>query len=310
MRAPDEERKGVAMQVYYCDHHQVPLPPGHRFPMSKYRRLRLALLDAGVLAASQLVPAAPAPAELVARVHEPAYVHAVLAGTLPPRELRKIGFPWSPELVARCLASVHGTVLAAQAALAEGMAGNLAGGTHHAFRDHGSGFCVFNDIAVAAQALLDAAAVTQVLVIDADVHQGDGTAAIFRDRPEVFTCSIHGAKNFPFHKQESDLDIALDDGATDEVFLDALMSALARCFERCAPDIVFYQAGVDGLREDVLGRLSLTREGLRQRDALVIDAARSRGIPIALTLGGGYADPIDATIEAHAGTYQVARSRR
>lgn len=297
------------MQVYYCDHHQVPLPPEHRFPMSKYRRLRMALLDDGVLAPPQLVAAEPAPVELVARVHDPAYVEAVLAGTLPPRALRKIGFPWSPALVTRSLASVHGTVLAARAALARGMAGNLAGGTHHAFRDHGSGFCLFNDIAVAAQALLDASAVTQVLVIDADVHQGDGTAAIFRDRPEVFTCSLHGARNFPFHKQESDLDIALDDGATDEVFLDALMSALTMCFARCAPDVVFYQAGVDGLREDALGRLSLTHEGLRQRDALVIDAARARGIPIVLTLGGGYANPLEATIEAHAGTYRVARAR-
>lgn len=285
----------------------VPLPAGHRFPMGKYARLRALLLERGVVRPDDLVPVDPAPLALVERVHDPAYVQAVVSGTLDERAMRRIGFPWSEALVRRSLASAHGTLLAARAALADGIAGNLAGGTHHAFRDHGTGYCVFNDIACAAVTLLAEGAVRRVLVVDVDVHQGDGTAALFAGDARVFTLSLHGAKNFPFRKERSDLDVELPDGCGDDEYLTALQPALTTAWERARPDLVFLQGGVDGLGEDKLGRLGLTHSGLRVRDRLILETARTHGVPIALTLGGGYADPLEASIRAHVGTYEVAR---
>ena len=295
------------MRVFFCDHVEVPLPPGHRFPMAKYARLRERLLSSLVLDPTDLLPSTPAAASDLARVHAPHYLEGLLSGTLDPRILRAIGFPWSDALIRRSRASVTGTIAAARVALEDGIAGNLAGGTHHAFADRGAGFCVFNDIAVASRTLLDAGDVRRVLVLDLDVHQGDGTAALFADEPRVYTASIHGEKNFPFLKQRSDLDLALPDATGDDEYLAALEPFLARALAESSPDIIFFQAGVDALAVDRLGRLGMTAAGMRRRDERVLGEARRRGIPIALTLGGGYADPIDATLDAHVGTYAVAR---
>ena len=275
--------------------------------MSKYARLREALIARGLVAAGDLVRSAPG-ADIVAairRVHDGAYVDGFLAGTLDARAQRRIGFPWSEALVRRTLASANGTMLAARAALGAGIAGNLAGGTHHAHAGFGSGYCVFNDIAVAARALLDERRVARVLVVDVDVHQGDGTAAIFAREPAVFTLSLHGERNFPFRKERSSLDVDLPDGLGDDAYLARLHDALAEAlaFE---PDIVFVQAGVDALAEDRLGRLALTLDGLHRRDRMILAEARRRGVPAVLTLGGGYADPIDLSVEAHIGTYRAA----
>ncbi|TKD03105.1 histone deacetylase [Polyangium fumosum] len=295
------------MRVFFCDHVEVPLPPGHRFPMAKYARLRERLLEARLLDPTDLLPSTPASIADLARVHAPPYLEGLLSGTLDPRVLRAIGFPWSDALVRRSRASVSGTICAGRAALEDGISGNLAGGTHHAFADRGAGFCVYNDIAVACRTLLDAGDVRRVLVLDLDVHQGDGTASIFENDPRVYTASIHGEKNFPFHKQRSDLDLALPDQTGDDEYLAALETFLARAFAESNPDLVFFQGGVDALAADKLGRLGMTAAGMRRRDARVLGEARRRGIPIALTLGGGYADPIDATLDAHVGTYTVAR---
>lgn len=296
------------MNVFYCDHHAVPLPDGHRFPMGKYAALRRALLDEGVLRPDELHPAEPAPLEAILAVHDRRYVEAFLGGTLERAAMSRIGFPWSPGLVQRSLASTGATLAAARAALSgpsSGVAGALAGGTHHAFADCGAGYCVFNDIAVAARSLLDRGRAHRVLVFDVDVHQGDGTAAIFADEPRVFTCSIHGARNFPLRKQTSDLDVPLPDATGDEAYLEALEVAFGQALERARPDFVFYQGGVDPLAEDRLGRLALSQEGLQRRDERVFAELRRRGIPFVLTLGGGYAEPIKASVRAHVGTYRA-----
>ena len=296
------------MHVFYCDHFEVVLPDRHPFPMQKYRELRLALLREGVLGPDELVPAERAPLEAIRAVHAPDYVDAFLAGRLEPAVQKRIGFPWSTSHVERTLASVGGTLAASRAALREGLAGNLAGGTHHAYRAFGSGYCVFNDIAVAAAALLSEGLVERVLVFDVDVHQGDGTAALFADEPRVFTTSLHGARNFPLRKQQSDLDVELADGTADEAYLQAVHEALETSLERARPDVVFVQAGVDPLDADHLGRLSVTREGLYRRDELVLRRLRSVDLPAVLTLGGGYSRPIDATLQAHVGTYRAAKA--
>ena len=295
------------MRVFHSDHHVVPLPPGHRFPMGKYRLLREALLASGVLQADELVPSELVDVQSLLRVHSARWVRAVLDNRLTEAEQRRLGFPWSPELVLRSRAAVGGTCSAAVRALAEGIGGNLAGGTHHAFPDHGEGFCVFNDIAVSIRALQAAGSIRRALVVDLDVHQGNGTAAVFEGDPEVFTFSMHGERNFPFRKQRSSLDIALADGAGDEVYLDVLARHLPRVVEAARPDLLYYQAGVDPLAEDTLGRLSLTHAGLEARDAFVLEAAQRSGVPVVVTLGGGYARPLEATVRAHIGTYRAAR---
>jgi acetoin utilization deacetylase AcuC-like enzyme len=282
-------------RLFYCDHHEIPLPPGHRFPKRKYRMLRDLLSGA-----FDFEPAPEASVAEIARVHDPAYVQAFVEGTLDAAAVRRIGFPWSEGLVRRTLASVGGTLAATQEALATGWGGTLAGGTHHAFPGYGSGFCVFNDFAVAI-----ASAGLRAAVVDLDVHQGDGTAAFFEHDPDVFTLSMHGAHNFPFRKQQSKLDVTFQDGTGDAEYLAALEEALPRIVE-FGPCIVFYQSGVDGLREDTLGRLSLTLAGLRQRDLLVFETVRRLSVPLVVTLGGGYADPIERTVEAHAQTFVAA----
>ena len=297
----------ISVRVFHSDHHVVPLPPGHRFPMGKYRLIREALLASGVLRADELIPAEPADPRVLLHVHTARWVEAVLENRLTEAEQRRLGFPWSPELVLRSLASVGGTCAAAVRALDDGIGGNLAGGTHHAFADHGEGFCVFNDIAVAIRALQAERRISRALVVDLDVHQGNGTAQIFESESTVFTFSMHGANNFPFHKTRSSRDVALEDGTGDEAYLAALAEHLPQVLQLADPEIVFYQAGVDPLADDSLGRLALTAEGLRRRDELVCRKAREWQLPIVLTLGGGYAQPIEKSIEAHIATYQVAR---
>lgn len=288
--------------LYYCDHHDIPLPPGHKFPMEKYRLIREELQgDAGF----RFVEGPLAEREDLLRVHDAGYVDAFLTGRLDAAQVRRIGFPQVPALIGRSLSSVGGTVAASRRALTEGWSGVLAGGTHHSYRDYGSGFCVLNDIAVAAQALLDAGLVRKVLVVDLDVHQGDGTAAIFSEQNEVFTFSAHGRHNFPFHKQKSDLDVEFENGTGDDEYLAEVERHLPQVFHWGA-DVVFYQSGVDALVSDRLGKLGLSADGLRQRDELVFDWVREMGVPCVVTLGGGYAEPITDTVRAAATTYRTA----
>jgi acetoin utilization deacetylase AcuC-like enzyme len=239
------------------------------------------------------------------RIHGREYVERFLDGSLEAAAMRKIGFPWSIGLVRRTLASVGGTLEATRAALESGCGGTLAGGTHHAFRNEGSGFCVFNDLAVAIAWMREVKGVERVAVIDLDVHQGDGTAAIFRDDASVFTLSLHGGKNFPFRKQKSVLDVELEDGTGDAAYLEALEPALTQAWA-FEPEAVFFQAGVDALATDRLGRLALSPAGLAARDRLVIESARARGLPLVITLGGGYSRPIELTVAAHARTFRTA----
>ena len=291
-------------RLFYCDHHPIPLPPGHKFPMRKYGLLRELLAADGRFV---LEPAPFAETSDLLLAHDPDYVQRFLAGTLDPRVLRRIGFPWSGQLVQRTLASVGGTLGAARDALDSGFGGNLAGGTHHASREEGSGFCVFNDLAVAILALRRDAPAARVAVADLDVHQGDGTALIFEHDPAVLTLSLHGRNNFPFRKQRSRIDVDLPDGTGDEEYLAALAAALPRVFE-FRPQVVFYQSGVDALAGDRLGRLALTHQGLIRRDRMVLEACRAGGVPVVVTLGGGYADPIERSVEAHANTFLTAAS--
>jgi acetoin utilization deacetylase AcuC-like enzyme len=293
----------MKLRLYYCDQHEIPLPEGHRFPLRKYRMLR-ELLEASE--EFDLQPALPATPEIVELAHDPDYVRAFLAGTLSPQAQRRIGFPWSEGLVDRTFASTGGTLHAARHALNHGISGGLAGGTHHAFRSEGSGFCVFNDIAVAIRALQHECLIRRAAIVDLDVHQGDGTASIFAGDPDILTLSLHGANNFPFRKQRSSLDVELADGTEDTGYLDRLEDVLPMVWD-FAPEIVFFLAGVDALKTDSLGRLALTPAGMAERDRMVLEGALARNVPIAITLGGGYSEPIEATVEAHAATFQIAR---
>lgn len=302
------------MKAFYSDTFVLPLPEHHRFPMQKYRLLRERIVSEGVLPTGYLsVPEAVEWADL-RLVHDAAYVDAVASGSLPADAQRRIGFPWSPMMVERSRRSVGATLAAAREVLnvARGgttrfaVAANLAGGTHHAFRDRGEGFCVFNDVAVAAAVLLRDGDVARAAVVDCDVHQGNGTAVIFRDEPAVFTFSLHGARNFPFRKEVSDLDVTFEDGAGDDEYLAALDDHLPRVLDAQRPDLVFYLAGADPYEGDRLGRLKLTIEGLRARDRRVFQACRDRGIPVAVAMSGGYAPDVDAIVTIHVNTIREA----
>ena len=293
------------MLAYYSDHYVLPLPAGHRFPMAKYRLLRERVAEGlpGVRFAE--APAA-SDAELC-MAHTPAYVSAVAEGCLSTAEQREIGFPWSPAMVERSRRSVGATLAAARSALQEGVAGNLAGGTHHAGAERGSGFCVFNDLAVATRVLQGEGAVQRVAIVDLDVHQGNGTAAIFRGDASVFTLSLHGAKNFPFRKEAGDLDVDLPDGCRDADYLEALDAALSELWQRFGtPDLAFYLAGADPHEGDRLGRLKLSAEGLAERDRRVFAACRTRGVPVAFAMGGGYGTVIEDTVAVQLATWRAA----
>ncbi len=289
-------------RLFYCDHHTIPLPDGHRFPRTKYRLIRDLLATDPRF---DLTEAPFADSRDITAAHDPDYVQQFLDGTLPRTAIRRIGFPWSEGLVRRTLASVGGTLAATEEAFDTGWGGTLAGGTHHAFYAEGSGYCVFNDFAIAITELRSRGLIRRAAIIDLDVHQGDGTAQMFADDDGVMTFSMHGAKNFPFRKQRSRIDVELADSTGDEVYMNTLAEHLPKAFD-FAPDVVFYQSGVDALAEDTLGRLSLTHQGLRQRDEMVMRAAREYGAPLVITLGGGYANPIERTAEAHASTFRSA----
>lgn len=264
--------------------------------MAKYSLLRASVLHEGL--GTLALPRGASDEDLLT-VHDPEYLGRVVHGQLEKAEVRRIGFPWSPGLVERSRRSVGGTLQAGLAALENGASVNLAGGTHHAFSDRGEGFCVFNDVAVASRVLQAEGRVRRVTILDLDVHQGNGTASIFQDDPSVVTISVHGASNFPFHKERGDLDVALPDRTTDAVFLDAVDQALAYLVQQGRPDLVFYIAGADPFEGDRLGRLAVTREGLREREARVAQTLRQHGIPLAVVMGGGYAAQVEDTVAIH-----------
>lgn len=295
------------MKVFHSDAFDLTLPPGHRFPGHKYGMLRARLLADGIVTADALAVSPLADDTSLHRAHDPAYVAAIDDGSIDAGAMRRIGFPWSRQIGLRARATCGGAIAAALSALDDGVSGQLAGGTHHAHRDFGAGYCVFNDFAVAALALLAGGHATRVAIVDLDVHQGDGNAAILASNPAVFVCSVHGEKNFPFRKFASDLDVALPDGVEDDAYLWSLADTLPSVWAH-RPDIVLYQAGVDPLKEDRLGRMALTHEGLMARDHLVLSQAQARGVPVSIAIGGGYADPIEASVAAYANTWAVARS--
>ena len=290
------------MHAFYCDHFVLPLPEGHRFPMEKYRMLRQRIEDDPRISLD-----VPEPATSVAlrRVHTREYLERVMEGRLHRDQVRRIGFPWSAELVERSRRSVGGTVAAARAALVDGVAANLAGGTHHAYSDRGEGFCVFNDVAVAVRELQAVEAVRRCAVVDLDVHQGNGTAVIFQDDPEVLTVSVHGADNYPFVKESGDVDLPLPDGAGDDAFLEAVATAVDAA-QAHDPEIVFFVAGADVYADDRLGRLAVTKDGARARDRLVLDAFEEDDVPVAVVMSGGYARDVRDTVEIHATTVTAA----
>ena len=272
------------MQLFYTDVFVLPLPPGHRFPMEKYARLRESLLASGDFHEADFHLPHAATDEELGRAHDPAYIRAVSADLLPEKAQKSIGFPWSPGMVERSRRSAGATLCACRAALANGVSANLAGGTHHAFRDRGEGFCVFNDAAVAARAMQAEGLANRVLIVDCDVHQGNGTASILRGDDSIFTFSIHAASNFPFTKEHSDLDIHLADRTGDEDYLTALDHGLRESLGRSTPDLAIYLAGADPYEHDRLGRLALTREGLARRDHLVLATCRRAGLPVAVAM--------------------------
>ena len=294
------------MKVFYSDHFVLPLPEGHRFPMTKYSLLRERVEASSICGPGELrEPEAVTDGEIL-RVHDRAYLDRVVSGSLTEKEVRRIGFPWSEKMVERSRRASGGTVGACLAALEEGFAANLAGGTHHAFANRGEGYCVFNDSAIAARAVQSAGLVERVVVVDTDVHQGNGTASILEGDPTVFTFSIHGEKNFPFHKERSDLDVPLPDGTADEAYLDALRSGFERALEESRPGLAIYLAGADPFEGDRLGRLSVTKAGLAERDRLVLEACQGQGIPVAVTMAGGYSENVQNIVDVHFASIQRA----
>jgi acetoin utilization deacetylase AcuC-like enzyme len=302
-------RRDRVVKVFTCDAFVLPLPPGHRFPMEKYARVRERVIAEGLVAPADLVVPESATDDELARAHDPEYVKRMSRGAVTDREMRAIGFPWSPALVERSRRSAGATMGACRAALCDGVAVNLAGGTHHAFHDRGEGYCVWNDSVVAARALQAEGCVRRVVVIDLDVHQGNGTAAITAADPTIFTFSAHGAGNYPARKERSDLDIEVADGTGDDAYLAAVERGLSEALPRAAADLAIYIAGADPFEGDRLGRLSVTKEGLRERDAMVFARCRIAGLPVAVTMGGGYARDVADTVDIHVATVRAARSR-
>ncbi len=294
------------MKVFYAASNGLPLPQGHRFPVQKYTSLVETVIQSGLFDTHHLQPVEPATFEQISLVHDQDYIQRVFDGQLSEKELRRIGFPWSPELVDRSRRSVSATIHACQAALQDGLAVNLGGGTHHAYPDHGEGYCVFNDVATAARATLAAGMANRIIILDCDVHQGNGTAAIFINDPAVYTFSIHGERNFPFHKEHSDLDIALPDMADDRTYLDALEPGLMQALEQSRADLGIYIAGADPFVGDRLGRMALSKQGLLTRDNLVLDRCQTFGLPLAIVMGGGYAPNVQDIVDIHFNTIQAA----
>jgi len=297
------------MRAFTSARYTVPLG-NHSYPMDKYRLIPEHLLSEGTLAPDELIEPEAATLDDVLRAHTPAYVHAFIDGTLAHRAMLRIGLPWSPELIRRAFAVIGGTLGAARAALHDGVAANLAGGTHHAFADHGEGYCIFNDLVITLRRLRSDGLAQRFLIIDLDVHQGNGTAALCQTDADVFTFSMHGESNYPARKERSSWDIALADGITDEQYLDLLARALPQLRERCAADVICYQAGVDVLAGDRFGKLALTMAGVGERDRLVCEFARNIGVPLVVTLGGGYARNLNRIVEAHCQTVRRVKGGR
>ena len=295
------------MRIAFSDIYHYQLPAKHRFPMEKYSLLPEQLLYDGTIEPAQFFGPAPVDEATILRTHTRDYWEKLRNNTLSRKEIRAIGFPMRPELIARGRVIAQGTLDCARFALAgRTVALNVAGGTHHSFADRGEGFCVFNDIAIAANELLHTGEIGRAMVVDLDVHQGNGTAAIFADEPRVFTLSFHGAKNYPHRKPPSDLDVGFPDKTTDEPYLKKLAETLPALLDTFRPDLVFYLSGVDVLATDKLGRLAMTLNGCAARDRFVFETCHARGLPVAVSMGGGYSERIATIIDAHANTYRMA----
>lgn len=294
------------MIAYYNDTFVLPLPPDHRFPMSKYHLLRERLISESLLQDDQLRLPDAATDEQILRCHDRDYLHKVKNGTLSRKEITRIGFPWSPELVERSRRSSGATICAARTAFIEGVSANLAGGTHHAGRNFGAGYSVFNDSCITARTLQAEGTAERIAVIDCDVHQGNGTAHIAADDPTIFTFSIHGEKNFPFRKIPGDLDLGLPTGTSDADYLSVLEIAIERILFAFQPDFIIYQSGADPYHGDRLGKLALTKDGLAARDNMVLSMCRGEGLPVAVTMGGGYAEVVDDIVDIHLQTVNIA----
>lgn len=294
-----------ALRIFYCDHLNLPLPPRHRFPIRKYALLREATVEADLASPTDLSAPQLATDEQILRAHDAVYLEKVKTGQLTSHETRRIGFPWSPELVRRARCSAGATIAACRAALGDGLAVNLAGGTHHAFRDHGQGYCLFNDSVIAIRAMQAEGRIQRAVVIDCDVHQGNGTAALVADDPTIFTFSIHSEDNFPLHKERSDLDVGLPDGAGDAAYLEPLAAGVGRALTLAEADLAVYLAGADPYADDLLGRLALSKAGLAERDRLVLGRCREAGLPVATVMAGGYAKRVADTVDIHLQTVRI-----
>jgi len=293
------------LKVFACDCYVVPLPANHRFPIEKYALLREAVIDADLMRESIVVPE-PATDEQILRAHDREYLEKVQIGRLSTKEVRRMGFPWSPELVRRARCSVGGTISACRSTLQDGMAVNLAGGTHHAFRDRGAGYCIFNDSVIAVRTMQVEGRARRAVILDADVHQGNGTAAIAAADPTIFTFSIHGERNYPLRKERSDLDVGLPDGADDQAYLEAFNAGVRRALQLSQADLAIYLAGADPYKDDRLGRLALSKAGLAERDRLVFKLCREAGIPVATVMAGDYARRVEDTVAIHLQTVCLA----
>lgn len=294
------------LKVFYTDKYRVPLTPGHRFPMSKYKLTREYLLTNKILTEDELYEPYIASKDEILLCHSEDYYESFRTGSISEKAIRRLGLPWSYDLFLRSLASVGGSLSSAKSALLNGVAGNLSGGTHHAFRDYGEGYCVFNDFAIVSTYLQQNNLAKKIAIIDLDVHQGNGTSSILRENKNVFILDMHGEKNYPYEKIPSSLDVSLPDDTNDGQYLSILENKLEVVFD-FEPDIVLFLAGVDPLKEDALGRLALTKEGLRERDYMVLNECKNRNIPVSIALGGGYAKPIELTVECYAQTYEVVK---
>ena len=295
------------LKVAWTESYVLPLPPNHRFPMSKYEVLPQQLLHEGTIRTENIFHPNPIEEKWILKTHEKSYWDRLQHLALTPKEIRRTGFPLTPDVVKREVTIMQGTLECTSFALQYGVSMNIAGGTHHAFTNKGEGFCLLNDIAIAANYLLEQGLVKQILVVDLDVHQGNGTAQIFRGDPRVFTFSMHGANNYPMLKESSDLDIGLPDFTDDNFYLKTLESNLKNLLDKVQPDFIFYQSGVDILETDKLGRLSVSREGCKQRDRIVLESAHQNKIPLVASMGGGYSEDFRDIIEAHANTYRLAQ---
>ncbi|OAV46152.1 deacetylase [Lewinella sp. 4G2] len=294
------------MKIAFSPTYRYQLPEKHRFPMAKYSLLPEQLLYEGTITQANFFAPEPLPEDAILRTHTAEYWHKLKTNTLSKKEIRAIGFPMRPDLIARGRVIAQGTLDCARFAFQDGVALNIAGGTHHSFADRGEGFCVYNDIAIAANELLHTGEIQRAIVVDLDVHQGNGTASIFAGDDRVFTLSFHGAKNYPTRKMTSDLDVGFPDGTEDKAYLDKLEEILPSLLDRVRPDIVFYLSGVDILATDKLGRLACTIQGCKQRDRFVFEQCQKRGLPVAVSMGGGYSERLATIIEAHANTYRMA----